>query len=74
MKVSVCATVTYQYEVEIPEELDDADNVTIAAYCDGEDPVFSDLCKVFSKNGGVSFDGEVISIVDTESDDIIWEV
>lgn len=72
MKVSVCATVTYQYEVEIPEELNDVDKITITAYCDGEDPVFSDLCKVLSKNH-LNFDGEIISVVDENSDEVIWE-
>lgn len=73
MKVSVCATITYQYEVEIPEDLNEESRETIAAYCDDKDPVFSDLCKVLSKNH-LNFDGEIISVVDEDSDEVIWEV
>ena len=73
MKVSVCATITYQYEVEIPEELNNESNGTIAAYCDGEDPVFSDLTKVLVKNS-LYYDGEIISVVNTDSDEIVWEM
>ena len=73
MKVSVCATITYQYEVEIPEDLNEESRETITAYCDGEDPVFSDLCKVLFKNH-LDFDGEIISVVDEDSDEVIWEV
>ena len=72
MKVSVCATITYQYEVEVPEELKDESGMPITAYCDDKDPVFFDLCKILSKNH-LNFDGEIISVVDENSDDIIWE-
>ena len=73
MKVSVCATITYQYELEIPEEVNNKDIENIADYCNNEDPVFSDLCKILSKNH-LNFDSELISIVNDESDEVIWEM
>ena len=61
MKVSVCCEFTYDYEVDVPDNEED-----VLSYCDGEDPIFSDLCKIASAHH-VNFDAEIDSIVNVET-------
>lgn len=69
MKVSVCAQITYQYEVELNGEFADSDVI----YCDSADPVYSDICKLMNKEG-LDFDGKILSIVDgDEAGTLLYE-
>ena len=68
MKVSVCAKVYYQYEVEVPEEQADTD---LACYCDCEDPVYSKITRVLNEEG-LDFDGSLVSICDVETGEELW--
>jgi hypothetical protein len=65
MKVSVCARVTYNYEVEIP------DGVDIECFADSADPVYPRFVKALV-NEGLNYDGEIVSIVDAESDEVYY--
>lgn len=65
MKVSVCARVTYNYEVEIP------DGVDIASFADSADPVYPRFVKALV-NEGLNYEGEIISIVDSETDEVYY--
>ena len=67
MKVSVCACVTYHYEVEVPDDVD------IESAADSGDPVYNRICKVMA-NEHLNFEGEIISIVDNDSDEVYYSI
>ncbi len=67
MKVSVCAQITYSYEVELNAPFDDSDIITI----DSADPVYSDICKLMNKEH-LNFEGRIESIVDDETDEVLY--
>ena len=67
MRVSVCAQVTYTYEVELHDHFEDNDVI----FCDSADPVYSDICKLMNKEH-LNFEGRIISIVDENSDEVYY--
>lgn len=67
MKVSVNCSVTYSFEVDIP-----AEGVSdLPCYVDSCDPVYGDICKVLIENG-LNFKGEINSIVDDKTDEVLY--
>lgn len=66
MKVSVCARVVYHYEVEVPDDNDD-----IASFCDSADPVYPRFVKALV-NEGLNYEGEIVSIVDADTDKVYY--
>lgn len=67
MKVSVQAQVNYSYEVELPDSYSD-----LESFCDSADPVYSRIVKAMMFEG-LNYEGKLISIVDAESDEILWD-
>lgn len=67
MKVSVCARVVYHYEAEIP------DGVDIECFADSADPVYPRFVKALV-NEGLNYEGEIVSIVDAESDEVYYAI
>lgn len=67
MKVSVCARVVYHYEVEIP------DGVDIESFADSADPVYPRFVMALV-NEGLNYEGEIVSIVDAESDEVYYAI
>ena len=65
MRVSVCARVVYRYEVEIPEGVD------LECYADSADPVYPRCVKALV-NEGLNYEGEIVSIVDAETDEVYY--
>lgn len=65
MRVSVCARVVYRYEVEIP------DGVDLESYADSADPVYPRFVKALV-NEGLNYEGEIVSIVDAETDEVYY--
>ena len=65
MKVSVCARVTYRYEVEIPDGFD------IESAADSADPVYPRFVTALV-NEGLNYEGEIISIVDADTDEVYY--
>ena len=65
MKVSVCARVTYNYEVEIP------DGVDLESFADSADPVYPRFAKALVIEG-LNYEGEIVSIVDSETDEVYY--
>ena len=65
MKVSVCARVTYRYEAEIPDGMD------IESTADSADPVYSRFVKALVDEG-LNYEGEIVSIVDAETDEVYY--
>ena len=65
MKVSVCAKVVYQYEVEIPENRD------IEIWADTLDPVYSRIVTAMV-NTGLNYEGSIVSVVDEETDEVYY--
>lgn len=67
MRVSVCAKVYYDYEVEVPEDqMND-----LAFYCDCEDPVYQKITRILNE-AGLDFDGTLVSINDAETGEELW--
>lgn len=65
MRVSVCARVVYRYEVEIP------DGVDLESYADSADPVYPRIVKALV-NEGLNYEGEIVSIVDADTDKVYY--
>lgn len=70
--VNVRARVTYDYQVEIPDDEKECAMTDIACYCDGSDPVYSDMCKLMA-NTGIQWEGEILSIVDENTGELLWD-
>ena len=69
--VNVKAKITYDYQVEIPDDKEGCAPVDLATYCDSADPVYFGMCKLMA--GIVQWDGELISIVDEDTDEVLWD-
>ena len=67
MKVSVCARVTYRYEVEIPDDID----IDIESAADSADPVYPRFVTALI-NEGLNYEDEIISIVDADTDEVYY--
>ena len=67
MKVSVNCSVTYSYEVDVPDMVTD-----LPCYVDSCDPVYFNICKVLAAKG-LNYDGVINSIVDEETEDVLYE-
>lgn len=65
MKISVCARVTYNYEVEVPDEVD------VESAADSADPVFPYFVMLLM-NKGLKYDGEIVSIVDEDTEEVLY--
>lgn len=65
--VNVRAKVTYDYQVEIPDDT----HVDLESYCDISDPVYFAICKIMASKS-VQWEGELVSIVDEDSDKVLW--
>ena len=70
--VNVKAKVTYDYQVEIPDDEEGRHAmVDISSYCDSADPVYFAMCKLMA-NTGIQWEGELLSIVDEDTDEVLW--
>lgn len=70
MKVSVCAKIVYEYEVDVPDEITADDE--IITYCDNDDPVLSKIGTIFYNNN-IYPDYSLISVIKEDTDEIIYE-
>ena len=70
--VNVRARVTYDYQVEIPDDEEGCAMTDIACYCDGSDPVYFVMCKLMATKG-IQWEGEILSIVDENTDEVLWD-
>ncbi len=66
MKVSVCAKVVYQYQIEIPDGEDD-----IEIWADTLDPVYSRIVEAM-RDHGLNYEGSIVSVVDEETDEVYY--
>lgn len=69
--LSVCVQVTYNYEVEIPDDTVFEDEYDLLAYVDTEDPVYRDLCGVFCE-AHLNYTGDTVSVIDADTGDDIY--
>jgi hypothetical protein len=65
MKVSVCAKVVYQYQIEIPDEGD------IEIWADTLDPVYPRIVTAMI-DSGLDYEGSIVSIVDNDTDEVYY--
>ena len=65
MRVSVCARVTYNYEVEIP------DGVDLECFADSADPVYPRFVMALA-NEGLNYEGEIVSIIDNDTEEVLY--
>ena len=70
--VNVRARITYDYQVEIPDDEEGHAMVDIASYCDSADLVYFAMCKLMTTKG-IQWEGELISIVDENTDEVLWD-
>jgi hypothetical protein len=68
MKVSVNCSVTYSFEVDVPEMVTD-----LPCYVDSCDPVYSSICKVLTEKG-LNFEGAINSIVDEDTEKVLYDM
>ena len=67
MRVSVNCSVTYSYEVDVPNIVTD-----LPCYIDSCDPVYFSISKVLAEQG-LNYDSVINSIVDDETDEVLYE-
>ena len=70
--VNVRARITYDYQVEIPDDEKGSAPIDLESYCDSSDPVYFAMCKLMETRG-VQWEGELISIVDENTDEVLWD-
>lgn len=70
--VNVRARVTYDFQVEIPDDEEGCAVTDIACYCDGCDPVYPAMCKLMA-NEGIQWEGEILSICDENTGELLWD-
>lgn len=70
--VNVRARVTYDFQVEIPDDEVECAMGDIACYCDGSDPVYSAMCKLMETKG-IEWEGEILSICDDNTGELLWD-
>lgn len=73
MKVHVACQVVYGFDVDVPQEIaDNPEDLDIAGYCDEKDPVYPLLCDSFVRRN-IDWDAALLSIVNDETGERIWE-
>ena len=68
MKVSVCAQVTYLYEVELDTPFDSSDIDTV----NEADPVYGEICKLMDKED-LGFEKRLVSVADDKTGEILYD-
>jgi len=71
MKVSVCCEIVYSYEVEVPDDEEDCAPTDLETYCDLCDPVYGEICGTMA-DAHVNFTGRLVSIVDSDTDEVYY--
>ena len=70
MKVSVCAKIVYEYEVDVPDKI--TSNDEIITYCDNDDPVLNKIGTILYNNN-IYPDCALVSVIREDTDEIIYE-
>lgn len=70
--VNVRARVTYDFQVETPDDEVECAMGDIASYCDGYDPVYTDMCKLM-RAMGIQWEGEILSVSDEDTGKLLWD-
>lgn len=70
MKVSVCAKIVYEYEVDVPDEI--TSNDEIITYCDNDDPVLNKIGTILYNNN-IYPDCALVSVIREDTDEILYE-
>jgi len=68
MKVSVACVVYYNYELEVPDGLDESE---LLSECDCNDPVYSDITRLLDSKH-IDHDAEITSIINEKTDDLLY--
>lgn len=71
MKVSVCQTLCYQYEVDVPDNIVALGDKQIALYADGNDPYYCDVWDAVDGFKG-NYTIQLASVVNDETGEVIW--
>ncbi len=66
--VNVRAMVTYDYQVEIPDDTP----YDLETWCDSSDPVYFAMCKLMETKG-IEWEGEILSICDEDTGELLWD-
>ena len=68
MKVSVFCEIYYNFELEVPDDIETNNLVT---FCDSNDPVYSEINKVCQKHN-IDCCGDIWNIRNNETDEELW--
>ncbi len=68
MKVSVCCEIHYDFELEVPDDIETDDLVD---FCDSNDPVYSEINKVCQKHN-IDCWGDTWNIRNAETDEDLY--
>lgn len=69
--VNVKARILYDYQVEIPDD-EEGRAIDLETYCDSADPVYFAMCKLMETRG-LQWEGQLVSIVDEDTDEVLWD-
>ena len=70
--VNVKARILYDYQVEIPDDEEGRVPIDLETYCDSADPVYFAMCTLMNTRG-VQWEGQLVSIVDEDTDEVLWD-
>ena len=70
--VNVRARITYDYQVEIPDDEEGCAPIDLESYCDSSDPVYFGMCKLMETKG-IEWEGELLSICDDNTGELLWD-
>ena len=72
-KVRVNCTVSYAYDVELPDDVDVIDDEAIIIAVDGPDPVYNEISKVL-RAAKLEYNGMIDSVVDNDTGEILYMI
>jgi len=71
--VRVNCSVSYAYEVELPDDIDLTDDESIIIAVDGPDPVYNTINNVF-RTAKLDYNGMIDSVIDNDTGEILYMI
>lgn len=71
-KVKVNCTVSYTYEAELPDDVNVNDGEDVCIAVDGQDPLYQALGKIMQESKISEPFGEISSIFDSETGELLY--
>ena len=71
-KVRVNCSVSYAYEVELPDDVDLRDDESIIIAVDGPDPVYNKISNILHE-AKLEYNGIINSVIDNDIGEVLYE-